>query len=111
MWKAGGTGYVPEFDRDVIERYVDYLLRRAAVLAELDKVDPDDEDGFGGMIVKGSQGQPVANPLLRVLERIDRQLGILEKTLGRSPEARVRLGLGIAHVMDELDQFLAAGDE
>ena len=97
VWRAGGHGYVPEFDRDIIEMYVDKWLRRS----ELQQMIRDT-----GELVAGSQGQPVRNPLFSEVRHLEKDLVQLSDKLGRNPEARIRLGLGIKHLRTALDEFL-----
>ena len=97
VWRAGGHGYVPEFDRDIIEMYVDKWLRRRELLEEIREA---------GSMVAGSQGQPVRNPLFSEVRYLEKDLVQLSDKLGRNPEARIRLGLGIKHLRTALDDFL-----
>lgn len=111
VWRAGGHGYVPEFDRHVVEIYVDKWLdrrdlaeRRAEMLERIAEV---------GDFIEGSKGQPVRNPMFAEVRGIagdmrtlERDLVRLSDKLGRNPEARIRLGLGIKQLRTSLDEFL-----
>lgn len=62
-------------------------------------------------LVRGSQGQPVLNPLVRRIESLDKAILALEERFGITPLARFRLGIEGAEAKDALDavnQRLAA---
>jgi hypothetical protein len=50
-------------------------------------------------LIKGSQGQPVLNPLLKQVAALDTEIRQLEDRFGLTPLARLRLGVtfGEAH--------------
>ena len=74
-----------------------HVVRRIAGLKQLR------EEAVAGLkgnpLVAGSQGQPVANPLSRVVLGYDSEIRQLEDRLGLSPRARLNLGVtfGQAH--------------
>jgi P27 family predicted phage terminase small subunit len=67
-----------------------------------------------GRMVKGSQGQPVANPLLRYAGDCEREIRALEDRLGLSRRAMVALGSGFASAqrgLDELNRSMNEDDD
>ena len=63
-------------------------------------------------LVKGSKGQPVANPLLRLLTPLQTQILALEDRFGLSPIARLHLGVTIGDDEDRtLDDINAELEE
>ncbi|MFQ5705540.1 MAG: P27 family phage terminase small subunit [Gemmatimonadales bacterium] len=57
-----------------------------------------------GRLVKGSQGQPVRNPLLKYIDECDKQILMLEDRLGLSPRAMLQLGNTFADAVKSLDE-------
>lgn len=56
-------------------------------------------------LVKGSQGQPVLNPLWAVIRSCDPELRALEDRIGLSPKARLQLGITFAEAGKSLDEL------
>lgn len=48
-------------------------------------------------IVENAKGQPVLNPLAKVLKQLEAEIGRCELQLGLTPVARLRLGMTIGH--------------
>jgi P27 family predicted phage terminase small subunit len=86
---------------EVIGRYVNLHEQFVQVSEEISKQ---------GMMVMGSQGQMVANPLLRIQGDLSKQLKSLEESLIRTPEAKMRVGWqAVAEEVDPFDQMLEEG--
>ena len=64
-----------------------------------------------GRMVKGSQGQPVAHPLLKYVGDCEREIRALEDRLGLSRRAMVALGAGFANAQRSLDELNRAINE
>ena len=65
-------------------------------------------------LVKGSMGQPVANPLLGYLAQLEGQISKAEAAFGMTPIARLRLGIALgeaARSLESLNEELEAGDD
>ena len=64
-----------------------------------------------GRLVRGSMGQPVANPLLGYLAQLEGQISKAEAAFGMTPIARLRLGVALgeaARSLESLNQELEA---
>jgi P27 family predicted phage terminase small subunit len=65
-------------------------------------------------LVKGSQGQPVLNPLYRNLGTLDSEIRQLEDRFGLSPISRLRLGITFGEAqrsLEEMNRALDADDD
>jgi P27 family predicted phage terminase small subunit len=62
-------------------------------------------------LVKGSMGQPVANPLLGYLAQLDSQIAKAEAAFGMTPIARLRLGIALGEAARSLDELNRALDD
>ena len=62
-------------------------------------------------IVAGSTGQPVANPLARVMATLDGEIRNLEDRFGLTPMSRLRLGLTLGEARRSLDELNRSLDE
>lgn len=69
-------------------------------------------------LVDGSKGQPVTNPLAKLIPSLDRDILALEDRFGLSPKARLMLGVTLARAGASLDELAGglfdnepAGDE
>jgi P27 family predicted phage terminase small subunit len=98
LWLVGEGTYT-ETDAFVIERYISLQLRRSRLLAMLD---------HEGLMVVGSQGQPVAHPAIRAVATIEAMLPGLEDKLGLTPDSRRRLGMGGPSGESTFDSFIEA---
>jgi P27 family predicted phage terminase small subunit len=56
-------------------------------------------------LVKGSQGQPVVNPLAGVISKMDAEIRQIEDRLGLNPKARLQLGITMADAKRSLDEL------
>lgn len=56
-------------------------------------------------MVDGSQGQPVAHPLISRMSSLETELRQLEDRLGLSPRSAVNLGLGLGQMRKTLDDL------
>lgn len=79
-----------------------FLVRRVAQLRELRLQALEHLDGHP--MVRGSQGQLVANPLSRVLLGYDAEIRQIEDRLGLSPKARVNLGVTFGQAVKSLEE-------
>lgn len=63
-------------------------------------------------LVKGSQGQPRANPLFDVVRQLDGEIRQLEDRFGMSPRARLVLGVAFVDgtTLDDLNEVLEGDD-
>jgi len=62
-------------------------------------------------LVKGSKGQPVLNPLAKMLAQVTSEIRTLEAAFGLTPAARVRLGLHFAAATKTLRELSEVPDE
>lgn len=69
-------------------------------------------------LVEGSQGQPVLNPLARMINKFDSEIRQLEDRFGMNPKARLQLGIqmteaqkGLNSLMDGLDPYADDTDD
>jgi P27 family predicted phage terminase small subunit len=62
-------------------------------------------------LVKGSMGQPVANPLLGYLAQLESQIAKTEAAFGMTPIARLRLGIALGEAARSLDELNRALDD
>jgi P27 family predicted phage terminase small subunit len=96
IWSAGAGWLRPERDYHWIEQ----VVRAYDEIAAYRRVIRRD-----GVVQRGSQGQPVAHPLIaevrKLEDRIDRNLA----ELGLSPSAAARLGLAVANTASKLDEL------
>ena len=58
-----------------------------------------------GRVVKGSTGQPRANPLYKQVQEFQAEARQLEDRFGLSPKARLTLGITFAEAASSLDQL------
>lgn len=56
-------------------------------------------------LMPGSQGQPVLNPLFKVVQACDAEIRQLEDRFGLSPTARTRLGIAMGEAKKTLDDL------
>lgn len=96
LWIFGQGAYHPTGDYLVLKRYCELLDRRKEIL---DKIE---ESGWVGI---GHKGQEVVSPLAKVLQDTEDRLDKLERLLGLTPEARLRLMIGGVRAKSELDEF------
>lgn len=61
----------------------------------MDTIRSTDEDGNSVRLVKGSRGQPRANPLYALVGELETTIRQLEDRFGLSPRARVPLGVSL----------------
>lgn len=95
FWSSDQAGLVGAAMADVVVRWVElwdeWERARRAV-----KKSP---------MVEGSQGQPVAHPLMSRMGAIETELRQLEDRLGLTPRAAVNLGLGLGQMRKTLDDL------
>ena len=78
-------------------------------LAGLKQLRLEAEAGLhGNPLVLGSQGQPVANPLARVVLGYDAEIRQLEDRLGLSPRARANLGISVGEAVKKLEDMFGS---
>ncbi len=83
-WRSSLARYVDQdTDRPAIERLFTLYDERERALQGYRK----------SRLVKGSQGQPVLNPLARLMSTLDSEIRQLEDRLGLNPKARATLGI------------------
>jgi len=58
-------------------------------------------------LVRGSTGQPVLNPMGKLVKDLDGEIRQLEDRFGLSPQARLRLGIDLGKAADSLDALNA----
>jgi P27 family predicted phage terminase small subunit len=96
IWTTGAGWLQP--DRDY--HWVEQIVRAYDEIAEYRRTIRKD-----GRVQRGSQGQPVAHPLIgevrRLEDRIDKNLA----ELGLSPTAAARLGLAVVTTESKLDEL------
>lgn len=102
VWAAGARWLQP--DRDY--HWIEQIARAYDEIQEYRRLIRAD-----GRVQHGSQGQPVAHPLIaevrRLEERIDKNLA----ELGLSPTAAARLGLAVVKTESKLDELAAKREE
>lgn len=97
VWRHDIAGAWVESDRSVVERLATLRDERERAYCGYRK----------SRLVEGSQGQPVINPLAKVMQSLDTEIRQLEDRLGLSPMARLKLGatFGAAHKsLDEMNR-------
>lgn len=99
LWQYGQGAYHPTGDYLVIKRYCEYLDRRQMFLDHLEK------GGLDAWISTGSKGNEMPSAIARQLATTEESLDKLERLLGLTPEARIRLMIGGAKAVSELDEF------
>lgn len=57
------------------------------------------------LLVEGSQGQPVLNPLVKYVESLDKEIRALEDRFGLTPKARLALGIAFGEMTKSLDDL------
>jgi len=72
------------------------LPRLVRWIQQSDEYDRAAKKVRGAHLVRGSMGQPVANPLIGYLATLDVQLARAETEFGMTPAARQRLDIGLA---------------
>ena len=60
------------------------------------------------MFVEGYNGQPVLNPLFRVLQTVDAEIASIAEQFGMTPRARFRLGVAAGEAKLTADQVMAS---
>ena len=59
-------------------------------------------------LVEGSTGQPVLNPLWKLVEGLDKEIRQLEDRFGLSPKARLQLGITFGQAQTSMQALMAA---
>lgn len=93
-WESQVSGAVdPDADMHRIQRWIMAVDEYERVLSVFRKA----------RLVKGSQGQPVLNPLAGYLQNLEQNIGRAEAEMGLTPMARLRLGItfGVAQLTAE----------
>lgn len=105
FWASDLAGLIDQAQRPQVERLFwlrDELERaRRAVTKQ-------------GRLVRGSQGQPVLNPLLKYIETVLREVRALEDRLGLSPRAKLQIGgamLDAQQSLHELNRTMMVADD
>jgi P27 family predicted phage terminase small subunit len=62
-------------------------------------------------LVVGSTGQPVINPMAKVMVALDTEIRALEDRFGLSPAARIRLGIALGEAKKTLEDMNRGLDE
>ena len=61
-------------------------------------------------LVRGSQGQPVLNPLAAYLHQLDTRIRATETDFGMTPMARIRLGIAVGEAARTLSELNAEAE-
>ena len=96
IWSAGAAWLQPERDYHWVEQVVRAYDELAAYRRRIVK---------DGPVQHGSQGQPVAHPLIAEVRRLEERIGKNLSELGLSPLAAQRLGLAAAKTASKLDEL------
>jgi P27 family predicted phage terminase small subunit len=96
IWAAGAAWLQPERDYHWIEQVVRAYDEMAAYRRQVRK---------DGAVQHGSQGQPVAHPLIAEIRRLEERIDKNLSELGLSPLAAQRLGLAAAKTASKLDEL------
>lgn len=102
FWTSPLAQLVAETDHDTVRRL--FGLKNDRALCQ-------DVVAHAGHITKGSQGQPVLNPVLRQIQAYDQAIRDLEDRFGLSPRARLTLGISLQEDSNPLDQLTNAFKE
>lgn len=96
IWTAGAHHYDPTFDRQLIERYVEIIDEMDELRTALDNSDNKKKGAARRKYLStGSTGQLVIDPRRKDLKELRKELLPIEKELGKTPEARARLGMAM----------------
>ena len=98
IWAAGASWLQADQDYPWIEQ----VCRAWDDIAEYRKLIKAD-----GLVQTGSQGQPVAHPLIAEVRRCEDTIRKCLAEIGFSPAARARLGLAQAKTASKLDELAA----
>lgn len=96
VWSFGGTAYTPENDYILISRYVEMHIRRKVFI---DQIEQD------GWVIPGQKGEPRIHPASGPLERLEKTMFDIEKEIGLTVSARIRLGLLKLEEEDEFEKW------
>jgi len=96
IWSAGSAWLQPERDYHWIEQIVRAYDEIAAYRRRIRK---------DGSVQAGSQGQPVAHPLIAEIRKLEERIDKNLSELGLSPLAAQRLGLAAAKTASKLDEL------
>lgn len=88
-------------DGPALRRWIWCVSERDRLLTELYAPPVAGESG-NHLMVRGSMGQEVLNPLLRYEERLSREIMAYEERFGMTPLARMRLGIAFGQAADSL---------
>ena len=104
FWRSPLAPFVIEAEVDILERLFEMrdMQRRFR------------REGLKRPIVPGSQGQPVTNPLFDEADRLEPLIQRLEDKFGKTPLARLKLGVAFgdaARSLDDLNRDLTADEE
>ena len=98
IWTAGASWLQPDQDYPWVEQIArawdDIAAYRRLIRAE-------------GLVQTGSQGQPVAHPLIAEVRRCEDTIRKCLAEIGFSPAARARLGLAQVKTASKLDELAA----
>ena len=86
FWQSPMAAFVNDADLATVDRWVIMLDDWHRLVRKVRKTP----------VVKGSAGQPVANPEVHRLERLEDRLWRLSRELGLTPLGRMQLGLTLA---------------
>jgi hypothetical protein len=99
FWRSPlGNAVDPQGDGPALRRWITLVSNRDAILASFG---PGDFD-LSPMVL-GSTGNLVLNPMLRLEERLSREIMMYEDRFGMTPLARMRLGVAIGQAHESMD--------
>lgn len=98
IWVAGASWLLP--DRDY--HWIEQIARAYDEIQEYRRLIRAD-----GRVQHGSQGQPVAHPLIAEVRRLEDRIDKNLAELGLSPTAAARLGLAVVKTESKLDELAA----
>jgi len=98
IWSAGAGWLQPHRDYHWIEQ----IARAYDEIQEYRRLIKAD-----GRVQRGSQGQPVAHPLIAEVRRLEDRIDKNLAELGLSPTAAARLGLAVVKAESKLDELAA----
>jgi len=90
-------------DGPALRRWITLVSDRERLWSRFHAGEDDDSAEPESLTVFGSQGQRVINPLLRLEERLSREIMAYEDRFGMTPLARMRLGIAIGQAAESLD--------
>jgi P27 family predicted phage terminase small subunit len=101
FWRSNVAGAVEPPDLYALKRWIQSVDERDRLLAVVQKA----------TTVRGSQGQPVLNPLAKRLDQLEGQIERFERQFGMTPKARADLGIATGQAAMTAEQLNRMANE